>query len=132
MSALNSNSGFAEQGEFNRPTQEIFTILKQRSSSGASHVPSQPLNIPSPSGMLSRDSGLPRDTRNTVGTSRNVVESLLAREGPSSSIFEKQILSENSRNLASSLCGLGSGNTGNAMEHGGGVRRDPQSSSMPA
>ena len=61
------------------------------SSSGASHVPSQPLIIPSPSGMLSRDSGL-----------------------PSSALYE------NSRNLASSNCGLGPGTTGNILEHGRG------------
>ena len=57
------------------------------SSSGASHVPWQPLNIPSPRGMLSRDSGLPLDTRNSMGTSRNVFESLLAGEGPSSALI---------------------------------------------
>ena len=33
------------------------------SSSGSSHVPSQPLIIPSPRGMFCRDSGLPLDTR---------------------------------------------------------------------
>ena len=49
------------------------------SSSGSSHVPSQPLNIPSPRGMLSRDSCLLLDTRNSMGTSGNVLESLPAR-----------------------------------------------------
>ena len=34
-----------------------------------------------------RDSGLPRHTRNTMGTSGNVFESLLARESPPSSIY---------------------------------------------
>ena len=48
-------------------------------SSGASRVPSQPLIIPSPRGVRSRDSGLPRDTRNTVGTSGNVFEGLHAQ-----------------------------------------------------
>ena len=56
------------------------------SISGASHVPSQPLTIPSPRGMPSRDSGLPLDTRSTSGTSRKVVESL-PRDGPSSALF---------------------------------------------
>ena len=69
------------------------------SSSGMSHVPSQPLNISSPRGVLSRDSGLPLDTRNSMGTSGNVFESLPAREGPSSALFE------NSKNLASYSCG---------------------------
>ena len=94
------------------------------SSSGASHVPSQPLNIPSPKGMLSRDSGLSLDTRNSMGTSGNVLEHLPAQEGPSCALFE------DSKNLASSSCGLGSSNTGNIMEHGRKVRRDPQSSSI--
>ena len=40
-------------------------------------------------------------------------------------------LFENSRNLASASCGLGSGNTVNIMEHGRRVRREPQSSSIP-
>ena len=42
------------------------------SSSGASHVPSQPLTIPSLRGTPSRDSGFPLDTRNTAGASRRV------------------------------------------------------------
>ena len=90
-------------------------------SSGASHVPRQPVNIPSPRGVLSGHSGLP-DTLNSMGSSGNVLQSPLAREGPSSALFE------NSKNVASSSCGLGSGNT---MEHGRGVRREPQSSSIP-
>ena len=90
------------------------------SSSEASHVPSQHLTTPSPRGMLSRDSGLPLDTRCTT---RNVFESQPAREGLSSVLFE------NSRNLASSSCGLESGTAGNIMEHGRGVSQDPQSSS---
>ena len=59
------------------------------SSSGASHVPSQPLIIPSPREVRSRDSGLLCDTRNTMGTSGNVFESRPAREGPPSSMFEE-------------------------------------------
>ena len=80
--------------------------------SGASHVPSQPWNISSPRGMLSRDSGLPLGTRNTVGTSGNVFEGPLARGEPSSAFVE------NSKNLASSWCSFGSGNTGNIVELG--------------
>ena len=68
--------------------------------------------------MLSRDSGLPLD----METSGNVFESLPAREGPSAALFE------NSKNLASSSCGLVPGHT---MEHGRRMRRDPQSSSTP-
>ena len=106
--------------------QENFTDLETASSSGASHVPSQPFIILSPIGMPSRDSGLPLETLNSMGTSGNVFESLLAREGPSSALFE------NSRNLASSFRGLKHDITGNRTEHGRGVRRDPQSSSIPS
>ena len=77
------------------------------SSSRASHVPSQPLIIPSPRELRSRDSGLPLDTRNVMGTRGNVFESLPAREGPPSALFE------NSRNLASSSRGLRLDITGN-------------------
>ena len=45
------------------------------SSSGASHVPSQPLIISNPREMRNRDSGLPRDARNIMGTTGNVFES---------------------------------------------------------
>ena len=38
------------------------------SSSGKSHVPNQPLRIPSPRGIIRRDSCLPHDTRNSMGT----------------------------------------------------------------
>ena len=64
------------------------------SSSGAPNVPNQPLTVPSPRGMISRDSGS-LDTRDFTGTSGNVFESP-AREGPSSALFV------NSKNLASS------------------------------
>ena len=59
------------------------------SNSGASHVSSKPLNIPSSRGMLSLDPGLPLDTRNSMGISGNVFESLLAREGPSSALSSR-------------------------------------------
>ena len=59
-----------------------FHYPETASSSGASHIPSQPWNIPSPRGMLDRDSGLPLGTRNSMGTSGTA-------------------LFENSRNLAS-------------------------------
>ena len=80
------------------------------SSSGVSHVPNQPMSIPSPRGMIRRDSCLPHDTRNSMGTSGKVFESLPARDGPSSAFFE------NPKTLASSSCGLRQGNTGNIFE----------------
>ena len=94
VSALN------EEKEFHNP--------QTASSSGVSHVPSQPSRIPSPRGMLSRDSGLPPHyTRNSMGTSGNVFESLPAQE-----------------TIAPSLPGI-------AMRHGEGLRREPQSSTRP-
>ena len=84
---LTQKSGFTEQGEF-LGRRERLTIQRQRAALEHPHVASQPLNIPSPKGVLSRDSGLPLDTRNTMGTSGNVFESLPARDGPSSGLFE--------------------------------------------
>ena len=75
------------------------------SSSGASHVPGR-TSVPSPRTMPCRDSGLPHDARNIMGTPRNFFESLLAR-GPPSALFE------NARNLASSSPGLRPDITGN-------------------
>ena len=43
-----------------------FYVPVTASSSGASHVLSQPMIIPTPKEMRSRDSGLPRDTRNVL------------------------------------------------------------------
>ena len=60
--------------------------------------------------MPSRDSGLPHSARDTVGTSGNVFQSLLARERPPSSLFE------DSKNLEP-LSGRG--------------RMQPQSSAIP-
>ena len=70
------------------------------SSSALSHVPSQPISIPSPRGMISRDSCQQSDTRNSLGTSGQVFEGLPARGEPSSALFG------NSKNLASSSCRL--------------------------
>ena len=77
-----------------------FYDLETASSSGLSHVPSQPMSIPSSTGMISRDSCLPLDALNSMGASGNVFEGLLARGEPSSAFFE------NSKNLASSSCRL--------------------------
>ena len=56
------------------------------SSSGATHVPSQPSTMPSPRTVPCRDSGLPHDTRNIVGSSGNFFERLPAREGRTSTL----------------------------------------------
>ena len=71
-----------------------FNEFERSSSSGASHVPTRPLTIPSRSEKPSREPTMPNDTRNAMGISGNVFESLPAREGQSIPRFE------NSRNLA--------------------------------
>ena len=85
-----------------------------------SHVPSQPQRLPSPRGMISHDSYLPHNARNSMGTAGNVFEDLLALEGPSSSFFE------NPRKLTSSSCELRPCNNGNTMRHREGFRRKPR------
>ena len=57
--------------------------------SGASHVPSPPMTIPSTRRKHWRDSGLPLDTRNSMGTPGDVFEGLPARERQPSSYLRK-------------------------------------------
>ena len=70
--------------------------LESGSSSGATHVPDQTSTILSPRTLPRCDSGLPCDTRNGTGITRNGFERPPAQEGLSSAIFN------NSKNLASS------------------------------
>ena len=49
-----------------------FHDLQTASSSALSHVPGHLVIVPSPRGMLSRDSCLQPDTRNSFGISGNV------------------------------------------------------------
>ena len=93
--------------------------------SGMSHAPCQPSTIPSPRGLISRDSGLPHNTRNSVGTSGYVFEDPPAPEGPSPSFFKTPT------NLTSSLYELRPGKTRNTMRHGEGLRREPQNATKP-
>ena len=62
-----------------------FHDLETASSSGLSHVPSHPVIVPSCRGMLSRDSCLQLDTRNSFDTSENVFEGPLAPFEPTAS-----------------------------------------------
>ena len=57
------------------------------SSSGATHVPSQPSTILSPRNLPRCDFGLPCDTLNGTGITGNVFERPPAKEGQSSAIF---------------------------------------------
>ena len=93
------------------------------SSSRAPHVPSQPVIVPTSRGMLSRDSGLPPTTRDTLGTAGNVFESVPAREGSSSAVFES------SRDLATSSCGPRPESTDKTLVQDREVMREPQNSS---
>ena len=85
----------------------FFTILRQRAALECPTFPSRPSRIPSLRGMLGRDSGLPHYTRNSMGTSGHV--------------FEKPPAPER---ISPSLAGI-------AMRHGEGLRREPQSSTIP-
>ena len=105
-------NSFSDAREFHDP--------ETASSSNASHVLCQPWNIPSPGTMPCRDSGLPHDTWNTMGTPENVFERLPAREGPPSALFE------NSKNLASSSRRLRPDISGNTTVPEREMRRDPQ------
>ena len=81
------------------------------SSSGATHVPSQPSAVLSPRTIpRCGSSGLPHDTRNITGTSGNVIERPPAQEGRSSTFFN------NSKNPASSSQELRSDIAGNYNE----------------
>ena len=75
------------------------------------------MSIPSPRGIISRDSCLQPDTRNSVGTMGHVFEGLLAPGEPSSAFFE------NSKNLVSSSCRLKPIDTGKFAEQGEGLRK---------
>ena len=80
------------------------------------------MSITSPGGMISRDSCLQPDSQNSLGTSGNVLEGLLARGEPSSALFQ------NSKNLASSSCGLNPIGIGKIAEQREGVRQELQDS----
>ena len=82
------------------------------------------MSIPSPGGLVSRDSCLQPDTRNLLGTSGYVFEGLPARGEPSSALLE------NSKNLAPFSCRFWPLDTGKIAEHRG-VRDEPQGSTIP-
>ena len=121
--APGSDSGLAGQSEFLERCKRILWP-ETANSSGVSHIPSQPMSITSLRGMISRDSRLHLDTRNSLCTSGNVFESIPARCAPSSA------LSENPRNLASSSCGLRPIDTGKIAKHGEGATREPEDSTI--
>ena len=82
-----SSSGITEKSKFFVRRQRFFYDLEAGSSSGSTHVPGQTPTMMSPRTMLRCDSGLPRDTQNDTGITRNVFERPLAQERQSCTIF---------------------------------------------
>ena len=64
------------------------------SSSALSHVPSQPMSIPSPRGSISRDSYLQLVTRNSLGIRGHVFEGPPAPDEPLSGRIWHQLLAD--------------------------------------
>ena len=95
-------------------------------SSGFSSVPSQPVSILSPRGMLRRDSCLQLATRNSLGVTGHVFADLPAPSEPSSALFE------NSKNLASASCRSKPLDTSNTSERGEVLGKEPQNWAIPA
>ena len=70
------NQEFQDKVYFLNVAREFYDP-ETASSSGLSHVPSQPVSIPSPRGLTSRDSCLQPDTQNSLGMSRTVLKTCL-------------------------------------------------------
>ena len=105
--------------------REFYDPETAASSSGAFYVPSQPFIIRAPEECQAAILHC-RTMHGTVWVHhKNVFESLPARQGQPSNLFE------NSRNLASSSPGLRLNITGNTMVPEREVRREPQDSSIP-
>ena len=101
-------------------------ILKTASNSGETPRSQPTLELSEAQRcMLIRDSGLPLDTRNIMGTPGNVFERLFARGGQTSTIFD------NSRNLAHLSLKLGPDVEGHTRRLEIEMRREPQNSSIP-
>ena len=109
-SAYGSNSGVTRQSAFSERFQG---------------VPSQPLRMASPRGMLSLDSCLQPDTRNFYGTSGNVFEDPPAPHEPTAARFG------NARSLADTHCELVSLNTGRLAARTDELERNTQNFAPP-
>ena len=95
-------------------------VIDTASNSGVSHVPSQPVIVPSSRETHGRGSGLPNTTRDTTGKSGNVFGNPAAQEGSSSALFKS------SRNQASFYCEMGPGSTKKTLGPEKAVTREPQ------
>ena len=98
-----------------------FCDLETASSSGLGHVHIQPISVPSARGLISRDSWLQPDTRNSLSSSGNFFGGLLARGEPSSALIE------NSKNFGIVFLRI----EAKKAEQGEGVRQEPQGSTIP-
>ena len=108
-----------------RNDAEEFYDPETASSSGFSHVPSQPMSILGPIGMIRRDSCLQLATRNSLGTTGKG----FCRSTPdeqSSAIFE------NSKNLASASCRSMPLDTSKTAERGQVLGKETQNCAIPA
>ena len=76
--------------------------------------------------MPCRDSGLPHDSWNILGTSGNVFERLPGREGRTSTLFD------DSKNLASSSLQTGPDGTETARKRDSEMNRDSLNTSIPS
>ena len=95
------------------------------SSYGSPHVPSQPMSIPSPCGLISRDSCLQLATRNSCGTSGHFFEDQSAPSELPAAFFG------NSRSMASAPCELVSRNKGRLAERPNELERNLQNFAIP-
>ena len=117
-SIVDSNSGSTEQSELILfQTRRNFYDPETESSSGATHVPSQPSTLPSPKTMPCRECGLPHDTRNGMGTSGNVFQRLPAREEQTSTFLN------NSKNFSNKV---GPDTEGKTKKQGSEMTREPK------
>ena len=126
-----ASHGPAKEGQLSKACTDNVARMKNMknpetaSSSGATHVPSQLSTIVSPRTLPRCDSGLPRDTLNGTGITRNGFERPLAQEGLPSALIG------NSKNLASSSLELRPGTEGNVKRPGKEMKPEPQNSSIP-
>ena len=117
-SIIGSDSGFTEQDA------RQFCDPESGSSSGATHAPSQPSTILSPTTAPRCVSGLPRETRNFYGYFR---KHLWPATCSRRTIFH---IPQQFKNLASSSQGLRPDLTGSTRKQESEMRREPRKSSI--
>ena len=124
-STVDSHSGFTEQGEFLGRCEGNFTILKHRAALEQRPFPVNPLLFRVSGPYLAAILVVPHDILHIVGTSGNFFERLPAREGRTSTLFNK------SKNLASSSRDLRPDTPGTPKRRESEMRRQPLNTSIP-